>query len=185
MTKNSRPFIVLIVTTFLVSTAFIVATADNNSVVYNAVENKRGTITVNQALTYTVWLPSFMKNWCSVYIEFTYVPPFGSFQDLQGRANCVTPANYKVVVYIYVFNGWWNKPYWDHPLTPIQANGSFTTDITTDSNGGTDACAVKIVAFLIPNSYSPPTRQGEADLPPELYTNAVAYTTANRNGTCP
>ena len=42
-------------------------------------------------------------------IEFTNVPQYGSFDDLQGRVTNVTPADYKVAVYIYV-SGWWTKP---------------------------------------------------------------------------
>jgi len=43
-------------------------------------------------------------------IEFTYVPPYGSFEDLSGKVTGVKPADYRVAVYIYV-EGWWNKPY--------------------------------------------------------------------------
>lgn len=188
MAKSSRRFVVLILA-IVSSGATLVFTnvnpanvAANNSVVYDIVENKTGVITTNPTLTYTVWLPSVMKNWCLLYIEFTYVPPLGNYQDLQGRVNCVEPASYKVAVYIYIL-GWWTKPYWNQPLTSIRNDKGWTTDITT---GGTDQCAVKIAAFLIPNGYNPPLISGGSELPPELYTNAIAYVTVDRNGSpCP
>ena len=97
-------------------------------------------------------------------IEFTSVPPKGSFDDLQGRVNCVDATQYKIAVYIQV-GGWWTKPYWSQPTTSINADGSWTTDITT---GGIDETATKIVAYLIPNGINPPLRYGESDLPLEL-----------------
>lgn len=63
-------------------------------------------------------------------IEFTYAPPYGSFQNLEGQVWHVKPSDYKVAVYIYVA-GWWTKPYWDRPLTTIQSDGSWICDITT------------------------------------------------------
>lgn len=97
--------------------------------------------------------------------EFTYVPPKGSFDDLQGRASCVDTAQYKVAVYIQVGRGWWTKPYWNQPKTDINADGSWITDITT---GGIDETATKIVAYLVPDGVNPPLKYGEQDLPPEL-----------------
>jgi hypothetical protein len=109
-------------------------------------------------------------------IEFTYVPPYGSFENLQGRVACVEPASYKVAVYIYV-SGWWTKPYWAWPLTTIRGDGTWTTDITT---GGTDQLATKIAAFLVPNGYNPPLMSGGQTLPAELFDNAVAYVMVDR-----
>lgn len=117
---------------------------------------------------------------CSPLIEFTYVPTKNSFDDLRGRISCAIPANYKVAVYIYV-SGWWNKPTWNEPLTPISADGIFVTDITTDSNTPpTDPTATKIAAFLVPNGYIPPQMAGEQSLPTELFDNSVAQVTVDR-----
>jgi len=113
---------------------------------------------------------------CSGGIEFTYVPPYGSFDDILGQARCVEPADYKVAVYIYV-SGWWTKPYWASPLTPIQSDGSWTADITT---GGTDQLATKIAAFLVPNGYNPPQMGGGQTLPAELFGNSTAWVTVER-----
>jgi len=126
--------------------------------------------------TVFVYLPHVVNNWCPPTIEFTYVPPYGSFENLQGRAGCVVPATYKVAVYIYV-SGWWTKPYWAWPLTPIRDDGSWTCDITT---GGTDQLATRIAAFLVPNGYSPPLMSGGQTLPSELFSNAVAYAMVER-----
>ena len=110
-------------------------------------------------------------------IEFTYVPPYGSTANLEGRVYCINPADYKIAVDIFVGGGWWTKPYWAYPLTPIRTDGTFTVDITT---GGNDPYASKIAAFLVPNGYTPPQMSGGAELPAELYQNAVAYKIIDR-----
>ncbi|MEM3526700.1 MAG: glycosyl hydrolase family 17 protein, partial [Candidatus Jordarchaeaceae archaeon] len=100
-------------------------------------------------------------------IEFTYVPPYGSYNNLIGRVYHVRPADHKVVVYIKVDGNWWIKPYQASPLTVINSDGSWTCDITT---GGNDALATEIAAFLIPEEYSPPILMGAQELPSELST---------------
>ena len=109
-------------------------------------------------------------------IEFTYVPPYGSFYNLKGQVWHVNPDDYKVAVYIYVY-GWWNKPTWANPLTSISLDGSWTCDITTDSQ---DQNATKITAYLVSNGYNPPLLSGDQELPAELETNSVAKTTVDR-----
>lgn len=104
-------------------------------------------------------------------IEFTYIPPYGSLDDLKGQVWHINPNNYKIAVYIYVNGGWWTKPYWSNPLTPIKTDGSWICDITT---GGSDQNATKIVAYLLPNGYNPPLGKGESTLPQELENNAIA-----------
>jgi exo-beta-1,3-glucanase (GH17 family) len=109
-------------------------------------------------------------------IEFTYVPPRGSFNNLTGRVLHVSPFAYNVAVYIYV-SGWWTKPTFASPLTPIQADGSWTTDITT---GGIDEQATQIAAFLVPDGYHPPAMAGGGTLPAGLDANAVANVIVSR-----
>ena len=109
-------------------------------------------------------------------IEFTYVPPYGSFEDLTGQVWNVNPPDYKVAVYIYV-SGWWTKPYWDYPLTPINNDGTWTCDITT---GGIDQNATKIAAFLVPDGYDPPLMYGGQTLSSELYQHSVAHVEVER-----
>ena len=103
-------------------------------------------------------------------IEITYVPPYGSFENLKGQVWHVKPADYQVAVYIYV-SGWWTKPYWDKPLTAIQCDGSWVCDITT---GGADQEATRIIAYLVPNGYDPPLMHGGSTLPSELDQQSVA-----------
>jgi hypothetical protein len=81
-------------------------------------------------------------------IEFTYVPPYGSFENLKGQIWHVKPSDYKVAVYIYV-SGWWSKPYFSSDLTTIQNDGGWTCDITT---GGVDQNATKIAGYLVLNA---------------------------------
>jgi exo-beta-1,3-glucanase (GH17 family) len=110
-------------------------------------------------------------------IEFTHVPAFGSFDDLEGQALHVEPAEYRVAVYIYV-GGWWTKPTFARPLTPIQIDGSWITDITT---GGVDQNATRIAAFLLPEGYNPPRMSGGSTLPAELAETAVASVEVSRS----
>ena len=99
----------------------------------NAVGNTSGTIRDTLLLTPTVWLPIVTNNWPPPSIEFIYVPPWGSFADLQGQVKYVIPSEYQVAVYIRVWWGWYNKPYWDRPLTPIQKDGSWRCDVARGS----------------------------------------------------
>lgn len=107
------------------------------------------------------------------WVEFTYIPPYGSYVNLRGHVSGVTPADYKVAVYIRVANTWWTKPYSAQPLTTINANSTWTCDITT---GGSDNLADRIAAFLLPNGYSPPIALGVPYLDSELYTYPYAET---------
>jgi hypothetical protein len=85
-------------------------------------------------------------------IEITSVPTYGVWGvPLRGRVGCVDPAAYKVAVYIFV-EGWWNKPYAASPLTPIQPDGTWSTNVTT---GGCDQLATRFAAFLLPNGVDP------------------------------
>jgi len=110
-------------------------------------------------------------------IEFTPVPPYGSFDDLVGMTSGVNPLDYRVAVYIYV-GGWWTKPTFAQPLTAIRWDGTWECDITT---GGADETATEIAAYVVPNGYDPPPCNGDAALPAELDDNSVAHTEAVRS----
>lgn len=111
-------------------------------------------------------------------ISFTYVPPYGSSDNLQGNVSNVTTGSYRVAVYIYVGGyGWVTKPYWDSPLTYIRSDGTWACDITT---GGSDDTATAIAAFLVPAAYSPPIASGTGSLPSELNDHAVASAQVTR-----
>src|SRR5258708_28692919 len=69
-------------------------------------------------------------------VEFTSIPPYGSFNNLQGKVYSVNYASNRVAVFIYVTGvGWFTKPSCGAPLTMIQPDGTWTADITT---GGSD-----------------------------------------------
>jgi len=61
-------------------------------------------------------------------------------------------------------------------------DGSWECDVTT---GGNDPCGTKIVAFLIPKSFSPPQLAGGPTLPATLDKNAVANAEIDRSGRAP
>lgn len=103
-------------------------------------------------------------------IEFTSVPAFGGDDDLHGLVTGVPPGAYSVYVCIFV-HGWWTKPTWGEPATPIQADGTWTCDITT---GGGDETATRIAAFVVPVGLFPPLMTGEATLSPAFECMAVA-----------
>lgn len=96
-------------------------------------------------------------------IEFTFVPEYGSYEDLQGKVKNVNPRGYAVAVYIKVGSSWWTKPYWNSPKTPIGTDGAWTCDITT---GGIDQTATVIRAYLIRADYDPPLAPSMG-LPPD------------------
>lgn len=111
-------------------------------------------------------------------IEFTFVPPYGSSDDLRGRIHNVDPSAYKVAVYIFVEGaGWWTKPTFAQPLIPIQSDSTWTCDITT---GGSDIYATRIHAILLPNGINPPAAGGLACLPTSLEMISVAKVNTER-----
>ena len=113
----------------------------------------------------------------SLTIELTSVPAFGSFINLKGIVRDVDPEKVRIAAYIRVRGGWWTKPFWDAPTTPVATDGTFTVNVTT---GGEDEQASEIVAFLIPAEYYPPGLRGEPELPAELLQKALARTDVNR-----
>lgn len=111
-------------------------------------------------------------------IGLTYVPKYGSTENLQGRVLNADPKDFAVAVYIEVDGGWWTKPYWDSPVTKINNDKTWVCDITT---GGIDETATRIVAYLIPRNYQPPLATGDfEELPQELEEKALAKAEARR-----
>lgn len=104
-------------------------------------------------------------------IEFTHVPPLGSFENLQGITHGVNYSVNRVVVYIKVDGTWWVKPYLDRPLTAIRSDSTWTCDITT---GGHDQDATEIRAFVVSADYD-----ADLHLLPEE-GDYIAWTTALR-----
>jgi hypothetical protein len=113
-------------------------------------------------------------------VEFTYVPPYGSFNDLQGRVYGVSPVNYRVAVFINVGQVWWSKPNCSgaySTLTTIQADGTWTADITT---GGVDQNATQIAAYIVPASANLPCLLGVGCLPDSILQQSTANTIVTR-----
>ena len=111
---------------------------------------------------------------CSPSIAFTHKPPVGSQEQfLYGRVDCADPNDYKVAVYIYV-TGWYTKPYWDRPITTINADGTWQTDVVIEANQ-TDRLAVQYAAFLLPNGESATLAGGGEDLPADMFTKSRAH----------
>lgn len=110
-------------------------------------------------------------------IIFTSVPPMGSNEYLYGRVEGVDPAKYVVAVYIRVSGGWWTKPYFADPTTPIASDGTWSCPYAT---GGNDTSATALRAYLIPIGFNPPAMQGGTNLPAELTQNAEAMVEATR-----
>lgn len=105
-------------------------------------------------------------------IYFTYIPLYGSSDQVQGKV-AVNPADYKgITLYIYVPNwGWVVKPTFADSITPISSSdSSWTTNYVT---GGTDQNATIFAAFLIPKTFSPPAISGVQTLPKSLYDSST------------
>lgn len=111
-------------------------------------------------------------------IEFNSVPPYGSFNNLQGKVYGVNPATHRIAVFIYVTGaGWFTKPSCGAPLTTIQADGTWTADITT---GGIDQNATRIAAYVVPVSFSQPCVTDEFCLPAGVDQQAIANRSTTR-----
>lgn len=109
-------------------------------------------------------------------IIITNLPAYGSTSgNLSGYVQNADPAANDVAVFIYVAGAWYSKPNCASHLTPIQANGSWTADITTSSS---DKIATEIAAFLVPSNYNLPCVNGATAL--NIPTQAVAVVYANR-----
>ncbi len=116
--------------------------------------------------------------WAASSVEFTSVPPHGSFNDLTGRVHGVEFATHRVAVFIHVAGaGWYTKPTCASPLAVIQSNGTWSADITT---GGSDQNARQIAAYLVPESFSHPCVLGEPCIPATVEQQAIASTLATR-----
>ncbi|HON48571.1 MAG TPA: hypothetical protein PLZ60_12560 [Kiritimatiellia bacterium] len=114
-------------------------------------------------------------------VAFTHVPPYGSTENLAGRVENVDCATHAVAVYIFV-DGWWTKPSFAAPLSPIASDGTWTCDITT---GGSDIYATQLAAYVVPRDYAPPLAEGWPQLPDELAANAVASVRAPCSASSP
>ncbi len=111
-------------------------------------------------------------------IGLTYVPKYGSTENLRGRVLNANSKDFAVAVYIMVDRFWWTKPYWDSPITEINDDGTWVCDITT---GGIDETATRIAAYLIPADYKPSLISWNFQLPQDLEEKALAKAEARRD----
>jgi RHS repeat-associated protein len=99
-------------------------------------------------------------------VTITSVPPFGSTGLLTGTVSLVTSPQYYVQTYLYVDGaGWWSKT-----LTPINANGTFSADLS-QVVGGSDEVAEIFCAAVV--SGTPAAVSGAVQVPPGYV--AIAY----------
>ncbi len=110
-------------------------------------------------------------------IIITNLPAYGSTtSNLSGYIQNADPTTNAVIVFIYVAGAWYSKPSCASQLTSIQADGSWTADITTSSS---DKTATEIAAFLVPANYNLPCVNGDSAL--NIPTQALAVVYANRS----
>jgi len=114
---------------------------------------------------------------CAPGLEYTAVPAYGTDGLLEGRALCVDPAAHRVATYIRVGGGWYNKPTFAEPLSPLDADGRFATQVVTHPN---DRFATALRSFLLPDGVAPPRVDGLPNLPAALDDAAAASTGAER-----
>jgi hypothetical protein len=113
-------------------------------------------------------------------VEFTSVPAYGSFDNLQGKVYGIKPSDYRAAVFINVSAVWWSKPACAGAyttLTAIQADGTWTADITT---GGSDQNATQIAAFIVPASANLPCVLGANCLPDSILQQSIASAITTR-----
>jgi hypothetical protein len=113
-------------------------------------------------------------------IRLTFVPPVGSFEDLEGEVCGVDPEEHAIAVYIQVEGAWWTKPTFSQPLTTISDDSTFTSKIVT---GGQDQLAEKIAVFLVPAGFVPPLANGESTIPQDVFDHALAHVIVDRSRT--
>lgn len=102
-------------------------------------------------------------------LEWTALPPWGSFDDVEGQLLHAAPDSYAVAFLIHV-DGWWTKPNFDERLTPIAADGTWQVDYTT---GGADHEATRLAAFLVPADFAAPKAEGAARVPDAIRAAAI------------
>jgi hypothetical protein len=111
-------------------------------------------------------------------LALTHIPDVGSTDDLEGAVTGIDPGHpelydeFQVATYIKVAGNWWTKPTFADPTVSVEADGTWTVDITT---GGSDDQATHIASFLILADYEPPIADNASELPRELYRKAVDY----------
>ena len=108
----------------------------------------------------------------------TNLPAYGSTNYLAGKVLSANPATQAVAIFIYVPGyGWVTKPTCAQPLTAIQPDGSWRANIVS---GGGDATATRVAAFLVGTNFNQACVLGLANLPTNLYAQALASAVVTR-----
>lgn len=126
-------------------------------------------------------LTSFTAHYAAAMpsIVITNLPAYGAAGPLAGVALNANPATQAVAVFIYVPGyGWVTKPTCAQPLTTIQTNGSWSANITTGGAG--DLTATRVAALLVSTNFNQPCALGLANLPTNVYAQAIAKTVITR-----
>jgi hypothetical protein len=110
-------------------------------------------------------------------VELTNVPPICVNGLVSGVTHGVDPSGNYVQLIIRVLGGWWTKPYWSSPETPINPGGSFSNSYAT---GGADLSADLIAAYVFPTNYAPPLLGGQTVIPAEYDSQALCKTVFRR-----
>jgi len=110
-------------------------------------------------------------------IQITNVPVFGAYGNLGGTISYGDPARQKVAIFIFVGGQWYSKPSCAEPLTSIQADGSWSANITPVAS---DVNATIIAALLVSSNYSQACVQGASGLPANVMQQALASAYVSR-----
>lgn len=122
-----------------------------------------------------LWLHPIVAN---PGILITNLPPHNSADHLAGKILGANPSAHRVAVFIYSkADGWNNKPSCSTPLTVVQPDGSWATDITSS---GSDLGATRIAALLVGTNFSHPCVRGARHLSTNLLSQALAHTIITR-----
>ncbi len=112
-------------------------------------------------------------------VIITNLPAYGTTDTLKGYVIGANPATQAMAVFIYVPGyGWVNKPFCTPLLVPIQADGSWSANITT--GGPNDTTATRIAAMLVSTNYNQGCLAGSNTLPANVYAQAIAKTIVTR-----
>jgi hypothetical protein len=131
------------------------------------------------------WLPSLLVATglsgaaAAPTVLITNLPAYGVANDLKGCVLGANPATQAIAVFIYVPGyGWVSKPTCAQPLTTIQPNGSWSANVTTGGAG--DLTATRFAALLVSTNFNHPCVLGLANLPTNVYAQAIAKTVVTR-----
>jgi len=112
-------------------------------------------------------------------VVITNLPAYGTTDTLKGFVLGANPATESVAVFIYVPGcGWVSKPFCSPQLTTIQANGSWSANITTGGSG--DTTATRVAVLLVSNTYNQPCVVCSNTLPTNIYVLAIAKAVVTR-----